>query len=253
MNPGDADDWVQALTRLQQQFATALTAAGTPPLPGFIGAGQPFAAPPAVTGSLPFDLFGAQQTTGAVWPGAVPAVPPTDSAEAKRWADALKRWQETLNALQQTWLEITAETWEHLRTALTAADAPQDLRGVYDLWVACAESVYNRHALSERYAGLVSDLINVQVDLQFLVGLGAAPEADPQELKEELAAAREREAALRRELAALRAETGPKNKPAPATIPHRASADDAQPKVKKKSSKAAATAKTGRSKRGKRS
>ena len=108
-------------------------------------------------------------------------------------------------ALQAAWLQIGSDALADLRDALDEDHAPQDLRGIYDLWVSCAEAVFARQSVTENYAALVSELINSQVALQLAAGIGSAPQPDdPAKLKEALAAAAAREARLRADLEALR-------------------------------------------------
>jgi hypothetical protein len=96
-----------------------------------------------------------------------------------------------------------------LRQALSDDSAPQDLRGIYDLWVSCGEQAFAQQGASERYADLVSELINAQVSLLLACGIGSTPlPQDSAALKDELAAAQAREARLRADLETLRKAEG---------------------------------------------
>ena len=132
-------------------------------------------------------------------------LPPAPTDEGARWESAARRYREAALALQGTWLQISSDALADLREVLDEDPAPQNLRGIYDLWVNCAEAVFARQSLTEDYANLVSELINSQVALQLAAGIGSAPAPDdPAQLKEALAAAAAREARLRADLEALR-------------------------------------------------
>ena len=133
------------------------------------------------------------------------ALPVAPSKENEAWGSAARRYRRAALALQATWLKIGSDALADLREALDEDHAPRDLRGIYDLWVNCAEAVFARQSLTEDYANLVSELINSQVTLQLAAGIGSAPAPDdPAQLKEALAAAAAREARLRADLEALR-------------------------------------------------
>ena len=133
------------------------------------------------------------------------ALPASPSEEGAAWGSAARRYREAALALQAAWLEIGSDALADLREALDEDNAPQDLRGIYDLWVSCAEAVFARQSVTENYAALVSELINSQVALQLAAGIGSTPQPDdPAKLKEVLAAAAAREARLKADLEALR-------------------------------------------------
>ena len=142
-------------------------------------------------------------------------LPPAPSEKDAAWGSAARRYREAALALQAAWLQIGSDALAALREALDEDHAPRDLRGIYDLWVSCAEAVFARQSVTEDYADLVSELINSQVALQLAAGIGSAPAPDdPAQLKEALAAAAAREARLRADLEALRqADSAP---PSPA-------------------------------------
>ena len=132
-------------------------------------------------------------------------LPPAPSDEGATWESAARRYREAALALQGAWLQISSDALADLREALDEDHAPQDLRGIYDLWVNCAEAVFARQSVTENYAALVSELINSQVALQLAAGIGSTPQPnDPAKLKEVLAAAAAREARLKADLEALR-------------------------------------------------
>ena len=133
------------------------------------------------------------------------ALPASPSEEGAAWGSAARRYHEAALALQAAWLQIGSDALADLREALDEDHAPQDLRGIYNLWVSCAEAVFARQSVTENYAALVSELINSQVALQLAAGIGSAPAPDdPAKLKEALAAAAAREARLKADLEALR-------------------------------------------------
>ena len=133
------------------------------------------------------------------------ALPVAPSKENEAWGSAARRYRGAALALHATWLKIGSDALADLREALDEDHAPRDLRGIYDLWVSCAEAVFARQTVTENYADLVSELINSQVALQLAAGIGSAPAPDdPAQLKEALAAAAAREARLRADLEALR-------------------------------------------------
>ena len=133
------------------------------------------------------------------------ALPVAPSKENEAWGSAARRYRRAALALQATWLKIGSDALADLREALDEDHAPRDLRGIYDLWVSCAEAVFAQQTETEDYADLVSELINSRVALQLAAGIGSAPQPDGRaQLKEALAAAAAREARLRADLEALR-------------------------------------------------
>ena len=133
------------------------------------------------------------------------ALPVAPSKENEAWGSAARRYRGAALALQATWLKIGSDALADLREALDEDHAPRDLRGIYDLWVSCAEAVFAQQTETEDYADLVSELINSRVALQLAAGIGSAPQPDGRaQLKEALAAAAAREARLRADLEALR-------------------------------------------------
>ncbi len=223
MNPDLSADWASAILGLHQVLAEHLNSA------------KPSVAPvrlPDTTDWL--QMMGGMSAPGlggglAVPPGFDGLAAPSEGDAA--WRSAAQRYHEAAFALQAAWLKIGDESLDVLREALDEASVPRDLRGIYDLWVRCAEAAFARQRVTEHYSDLVSELINAQVALLLASGIGSAPQPDdPAALKEALAAAKAREARLRADLEALRqTDTAP---PSPA-----------KKRVSKKS-KAAATAKT---------
>ncbi len=201
MSQNSPTDWAQALAQLQSQFSSHLQTFGrgehTLGLVNLgdwlqtLGGGGTLGAP-----ATPPNLFAL-----APWPGA--RAP--DRGHDNRWNEAALRYHEALAAMQQAWLEIGTQTWDQLREALNDDEAPDDIRGVYDLWICCGEQVFAHHAHSERYGALVSELINAQVAWHLACGIGNEPAPDdPAQLKDALATAHAREAQLRADLEALR-------------------------------------------------
>lgn len=223
MNPDLSADWASAILGLHQVLAEHLNSA------------KPSVAPvrlPDTTDWL--QMMGGMSAPGlggglAVPPGFDGLAAPSEGDAA--WRSAAQRYREAAFALQAAWLKIGDESLDALREALDEASVPRDLRGIYDLWVRCAEAAFARQRVTEHYSDLVSELINAQVALLLASGIGSAPQPDdPAALKEALAAAKAREARLRADLEALR-QTG--------TAPP----SPAKKRVSKKS-KVAATAKT---------
>ena len=223
MNPDLSADWASAILGLHQVLAEHLNNA------------KPNVAPvrlPDTTDWL--QMMGGMSAPGlggglAVPPGFDGLAAPSEGDAA--WRSAAQRYREAAFALQAAWLKIGDESLDALREALDEASVPRDLRGIYDLWVRCAEAAFARQRVTEHYSDLVSELINAQVALLLASGIGSAPQPDdPAALKEALAAAKAREARLRADLEALR-QTG--------TAPP----SPAKKRVSKKS-KVAATAKT---------
>ncbi|MCH1521225.1 MAG: hypothetical protein L7T80_00160 [Arenicellales bacterium] len=209
MNPDASADWASVILGLHQLLSDHLHKAqpGVPPvrlpdptdwLQTMAQAGQPGLAPGLAS---PLELEGL----------------PTHFERDTPQGSAAQRCHAAASALQAAWLEIGSDTFDALRQALSDESAPQDVRGIYDLWVSCGEKAFARQAASERYADLISELINAQVSLLLACGIGSAP--PPQNsaaLKDELAAAQAREAKLRADLETLRkadaAHTAPRKK-----------------------------------------
>ena len=172
-------------------------------------------------------------------------LPPAPSGEGATWESAAGRYREAALALQAAWLQISSDALADLREALDEDHAPQNLRGIYDLWVSCAEAVFARQSLTENYANLVSELINSQVALQLAAGIGSAPAPDdPAQLKEALAAATAREARLRADLEALRQADSASPSPAKKRASKKSGASAKAKAVKKKAGSTGASQKT---------
>jgi len=197
MNPDASADWASAILGLHQLLSDHLEKAqpGVPPV------------------RLPELTDWLQTMARATTPGPAPglAAPPGLEglpANVERdalWESAAQRYRSAASALHAAWLEIGSDTFDTLRQELGGKSAPQNLRGTYDLWVACGESAVARQGATERYADLVSELINAHVSLLLASGIGSAPPpSDPAALKDELARAQAREARLRTDLEALR-------------------------------------------------
>ena len=173
------------------------------------------------------------------------ALPVAPSKENEAWRSAARRYRGAALALQATWLKIGSDALADLREALDEDHAPQDLRGIYDLWVNCAEAVFARQSLTEDYANLVSELINSQVALQLAAGIGSAPAPDdPAQLKEALAAAAAREARLRADLEALRQADSTPPSPAKKRASKKPGASAKAKAVKKKAGSTGTSQKT---------
>ena len=172
-------------------------------------------------------------------------LPPAPSDEGARWESAARRYREAALALQGAWLQIGSDALADLREALDEDHAPQDLRGIYDLWVSCAEAVFARQSVTENYAALVSELINSQVALQLAAGIGSAPQPDdPAKLKEALAVAAAREARLKADLEALRQADGASPSPAKKRAGKKPGSGAKEKAVKKKAGSIATSQKT---------
>ncbi|MGB1714444.1 MAG: poly(R)-hydroxyalkanoic acid synthase subunit PhaE [Arenicellales bacterium] len=172
-------------------------------------------------------------------------LPPAPSGEGATWESAAGRYREAALALQAAWLQISSDALADLREALDEDHAPQNLRGIYDLWVSCAEAVFARQSLTENYANLVSELINSQVALQLAAGIGSAPAPDdPAQLKEALAAATAREARLRADLEALRQADSASPSPAKKRASKKPGVSAKAKAVKKKAGSTGASQKT---------
>ena len=197
MNPDASTDWASAILGLHQLLCDHLQKAqlGMPQvkLPNPVDWLQAMAgtAPPGI--ASPLGLEGL----------------PTHLERDAPWESAAQRCRAATSALHAAWLEIGSDTLNALRQALSDDSAPQDLRGIYDLWVSCGEQAFAQQGASERYADLVSELINAQVSLLLTCGIGSAPPLqDSAVLKDELAAAQAREARLRADLETLRKAEG---------------------------------------------
>ncbi|HCX86814.1 MAG TPA: hypothetical protein DG761_02180 [Gammaproteobacteria bacterium] len=235
MTPNASADWASAILGLHQLLSDHLEKSQ----------------PDARAVRLPEPMDWLQTMARAAAPGLAPAMTSplgleglaADSGRDGLWESAAQRYRSAAFALQAAWLEIGSHTFDALRQALELKSAPQDLRGIYDLWVACGEKSFARQGATERYADLVAELINAQVSLLLASGIGSAPPPpDPAELKDELARAHAREARLRADLEALRqADTGKA-----ASTKGRAATKNAQPakaaKKKKSTKKAKAKA-----------
>ena len=193
MNPDVSADWASAILGLHQLLSDHLEKAqpGVPPV------------------RLP-ELADWLQTMVRAAPSGLAAPPgieglPANVERNPLWESAAQRYRSAASALHAAWLEIGSDTFDTLRQALGGKSAPQNLRETYDLWVACGESTLARQGATERYADLVSELINAQVSLLLASGIGSAPlPPDPVALKNELAREQAREARLRTDLEALR-------------------------------------------------
>jgi len=242
MNPDVSADWTSAILELHQVLAEHLKTAKPSVAPvrlpdttdwlqmmGGIsapGLGSGFAAPPG------FDLLAAS------------------SEGHPAWGSAAQRYREAAFALQAAWLKIGYESFDALREALNEANVPRDLRGIYDLWVSCAEAAFARQSVTERYADLVSELINAQVALLLASGIGSAPQPDdPAVLKEALAAAKASEARLRADLEALRQTDTVPPSPAKKRVSKKSKTDATAKTVKKSKTGATGTPQKAKNKR----
>ena len=196
MNPDASADWASAILDLHQRLCDHLQKAqpGIPPvrLPDPTDWLQTMArsAPPGPASDLAAP-FGLERL-------------PTHFERDALWESAAQRYCAAVSALHAAWLEIGSDAFNALRQALDDKSVPQNLRGTYDLWVSCGEQAFAQQGATERYADLVSDLINAQVSLLLASGIGSAPPPeDPAALKDQLAAAQAREARLRADLEAL--------------------------------------------------
>ena len=173
------------------------------------------------------------------------ALPVAPSKENEAWGSAVQRYREAAFALQTAWLKIGYESFDALREALNEANMPRNLRGIYDLWVSCAEAVFARQSVTKNYAALVSELINSQVALQLAAGIGSAPAPDdPAKLKEALAAAAAREARLKADLEALRQADSASPSPAKKRASKKPRSGAKAKAVKKKAGSAGTSQKT---------
>jgi hypothetical protein len=193
MNPDASTDWASAILGLHQLLCDHLQKAQ----PGV----------PQV--KLPDPVDWLQAIAGTAPPGTASPLGleglPTHLERNAPWESAAQRCCAAASALHAAWLEIGSDTLNALRQALSDDSAPQDLRGIYDLWVSCGEQAFAQQGASERYADLVSELINAQVSLLLACGIGSTPlPQDSAALKDELAAAQAREARLRADLETLR-------------------------------------------------
>ena len=189
MNPDASTDWASAILGLHQLLCDHLQKAQ----PGI----------PQV--KLPDPIDWLQAMAGTAPPGIASPLGleglPTHLERDAPWESAAQRCRAATSALHAAWLEIGSDTLNALRQALCDDSAPQDLRGIYDLWVSCGEQAFAQQGASERYADLVSELINAQVSLLLACGIGSAPPLqDSAVLKDEIAAAQAREARLRADL-----------------------------------------------------
>ena len=192
MNPDASTDWASAILGLHQLLCDQSQKAQ----PGI----------PQV--KLPDPMDWLQAMAGTAPPGTASPLGleglPTHLERDAAWESAAQRCSAAASALHATWLEIGSDTLNALRQALSDDSAPQDLRGIYDLWVSCGEQAFAQQGASQRYADLVSELINAQVSLLLACGIGSTPlPQDSAALKDELAAAQAREARLRADLETL--------------------------------------------------
>ena len=157
MNPDASANWASAVLGLHQLLSDHLEKA------------QPVVPPVR----LPEPTDWLQTMARATAPGLAPGLSaplgleglPANVERDALWESAAQRYRSAVSALHAAWLEIGSDTFDALRQALGGKSAPQDLRGIYDLWVACGESAFARQGATERYADLVSELINAQVSL----------------------------------------------------------------------------------------
>ena len=183
MNPDASTDWASAILGLHQLLCDHLQKAqlGNPQV------------------KLPDPVDWLQAMAGTAPPGIASPLGleglPTHLERDAPWESAAQRCRAAASALHAAWLEIGSDTLNALRQALCDDSAPQDLRGIYDLWVSCGEQAFAQQGASERYADLVSELINAQVSLLLACGIGSAPPLqDSAVLKDEIAAAQARKA-----------------------------------------------------------
>ncbi len=197
MNPDASTDWASAILGLHQLLCDQSQKAQ----PGI----------PQV--KLPDPMDWLQTMAGTAPPGTASPLGleglPTHLEHDAPWESAAQRCCAAASALHAAWLEIGSDSLNALRQALSDDSAPQDLRGIYDLWVSCGEQAFAQQGASQRYADLVSELINAQVSLLLACGIGSTPlPQDSAALKDELAAAQAREARLRADLETLRKAEG---------------------------------------------
>ena len=163
MNPDASTDWASAILGLHQLLCDQLQKAQ----PGI----------PQV--KLPDPVDWLQAMAGTAPPGTASPLGleglPTHLERDAPWESAAQRCCAAASALHAAWLEIGSDTLNALRQALSDDSAPQDLRGIYDLWVSCGEQAFAQQGASERYADLVSELINAQVSLLLACGIGSTP------------------------------------------------------------------------------
>ena len=163
MNPDASTDWASAILGLHQLLCDHLQKAQ----PGV----------PQV--KLPDPVDWLQAMAGTAPPGTASPLGleglPTHLEHDAPWESAAQRCCAAASALHAAWLEIGSDSLNALRQALSDDSAPQDLRGIYDLWVSCGEQAFAQQGASERYADLVSELINAQVSLLLACGIGSAP------------------------------------------------------------------------------
>jgi class III poly(R)-hydroxyalkanoic acid synthase PhaE subunit len=84
----------------------------------------------------------------------------------QKFARLLAQYQEVQTKLARQWVKIGAEATKRFaaRISATGAGAPGDsmesLKGLYDLWIECAEEVYGSIAHSPEYGQLIAELAN---------------------------------------------------------------------------------------------
>jgi class III poly(R)-hydroxyalkanoic acid synthase PhaE subunit len=113
---------------------------------------------------------------GAPAPGAAPKAAAADFAalgltrerqEAwQKFARLLAHYQEVQAKLAKQWIKIGAETTKKFAARVGAAgsgapgDSTDSIKGLYDLWIECAEEVYGGVAHSPEYCQLIAELAN---------------------------------------------------------------------------------------------
>jgi hypothetical protein len=113
---------------------------------------------------------------GSTAPGVTPKAAPTGFAalgltrerqEAwQKFTRLLAQFQEVQAKLARQWITIGAEATKKFAARVSAAGsgAPggsiQSIKGLYDLWIECAEEAYGNVAHSPEYCQLIADLAN---------------------------------------------------------------------------------------------
>jgi hypothetical protein len=100
------------------------------------------------------------------------AAPPTDFAalgltrerqEAwQKFTRLLAQYQEVQAKMARQWINIGAETTKKFAARVSAADSASaaSIKGLYDLWIECAEEAYGGVAHSPEYGQLIAELAN---------------------------------------------------------------------------------------------
>lgn len=84
----------------------------------------------------------------------------------QKFARLLAQYQQVQTKLAQQWIKIGAEATKKFaaRVSATSTGAPgasmESLKGLYDVWIECAEEVYGSVAHSPEYAHLIAELAN---------------------------------------------------------------------------------------------